>query len=391
MKTFDLDHINKFILRKQHLSNDSKIDNITQIIEDIFGLHSTGLPTSYLSLLARTNNFEKTDLERELYTIKSLGRIRGMRRTLFIVTRNLIPIVHTATFKLIEKFFQKFLEVRGVSLKEYQVISSQILEILKGVELSASEIRKKLNSNLDIPAIIQVMCDYGLLLRGRPIKDWKDRRNRYALFSEYFPNIDLLEFTEEQAIQKLIKKYIKAYGPVNENDISWWSGLTVSTMRKVLNNIEPQIERIMISGLKGEFMIFEDDMEDLKNSENPQEPTISFLPELDPYPMGYKNRDKYIDRNNYNNVFDKSGNISATILLNGMVIGVWDTENKKIPVIKIFLFQPLGGELRNQLYEKACDVGKFYFDKEVTIKKCKSMIPLTERTAGGFMSPLKNC
>ena len=95
--------------------------------------------------------------------------------------------------------------------------------------------------------------------------------------------------------------------------------------------------------------------------------------------------------NNYNYVFDKSGNITATILLDGVVIGVWDTENKKIPVVKLLLFQPLEQELHKKLYSQAEDVGKFFFDEDVTIKECKSMTPLTKRSAGGFMTPLKDC
>ncbi|MFX1293165.1 MAG: DNA glycosylase AlkZ-like family protein, partial [Promethearchaeota archaeon] len=225
MSTYELTRINQFVLEKHHLTKNSKIDDIIQITEHICGLHSTDLKTSYLSLFARTKVFKKIDLERELYKNKTLGRIRGMRRTLFIQTKNMIPIIHAATFGIIENSFEKYMEVRGVSMKEYQEKLPQILEILKSEELSASEIRTKLNSKLDVPAIIQVMCDYGLLIRGKPIKNWKDRRNRYALFKEYFPDIDLSKINEKEAIQNLVEKYIKAYGPVSETDISWWTGI----------------------------------------------------------------------------------------------------------------------------------------------------------------------
>ena len=75
METFGLTQVNNLTLGKQHLTEDSKIDDIIQITEDICGLHSTNLMTSYLSLFVRTNNFKKTDLERELYINKKLGDI----------------------------------------------------------------------------------------------------------------------------------------------------------------------------------------------------------------------------------------------------------------------------------------------------------------------------
>jgi len=34
-------------------------------------------------------------------------------------------------------------------------------------------------------------------------------------------------------------------------------------------------------------------------------------------------------------------------------------------------------------------IGKFIVEREVQIKECDSMVPLTLRTAGGVMAPLK--
>jgi hypothetical protein len=391
MSTFELERINKYLLHKQHLTDDSKIDDIIQIADDLCGLHSTNLTTSYLSLFARSNTFFKIDLENELYIKRNLGRIRGMRRTLFIESKKMIPIVHAATSELINKSFEKYMEVRGIIRQDYQTISSQILKILKGKELSAAEIRAKLDSKLDVPGIIQIMCNNRLLIREKPIKDWKDRRNKYALFQEYFPNLNVTELSETEAIQKLIERYIKTYGPVTENDISWWSGLTKTKIREALNNLGIQIERIEISGLSGKYLLSSDNVKVLEKQKINQGCILNILPELDPYTMGYKERERYIDKKNYNNVFDKSGNATATILLNGETIGVWDTETQKKPLVKLLLFQPLEQELLSILHTQAIDIGNFFFDREVAIKECKSMTPLTERTAGGFMTPLKGC
>jgi hypothetical protein len=391
METLKINYVNKFVLKKHYLTDETLIDNIIKITDDLCGLHSTRLSASYLSLFARTKNFEKADLEQELYINKTLGRIRGMRRTLFIQTTDMIPIVHNATFKLSEKNFEKYMEFHKLTIKEYQEISNRIIKMLKGRELSASEIRKELNSISNIPATIQLMCNYGLLVRGRPIKDWKDMRNKYALFKEYFPTLDLKTVNEKEAIKYLVEKYIKTYGPVSENDISWWTGLTKTKIRDATPNIKSQFDNVKLSSNKGNFLISKLDIDQLKNITNDDRPILILLPELDPYPMGYKDRDRYIDINNYNKIFDRSGNITSTIFLDGIAIGVWDTEEKPKPVIKFHLFKSIEKDIRNELYNKAREIGQFYFDKETQIKECKSIIPLTERTAGGFMSPLKNC
>ncbi|UCC19723.1 MAG: AlkZ family DNA glycosylase [Promethearchaeota archaeon] len=389
METIKLNDVNKFVLKKHHLTDDTLIDDIIQITADLCGLHSTRLSASFFSLFARTKNFEKADLERELYINRTLGRVRGMRRTLFIETIDMIPIVHNATFKLVEKNIEKYMEFHKVSINEYQKISEKIMEILKGRELSTAEIRKELNSESNIPAIIHLMCNYGLLIRGPPIKDWKDMRNKYAIFKDYFPNINLKRVNEKEAIQHLIEKYVKTYGPVSENDISWWTGLTKSKIREAIQNSDFQLKSVKISSIKGNFLILETDIEKLLNLNNNDKHTLTILPELDPYPMGYKERDRYIDADNYDNIFDRSGNVTASILLDGVIIGVWDTEEKPEPTIKFHLFHSIENDLIDKIYSKAQKVGQFFFDERVSIKECKSMIPLTQRNAGGFMTPLK--
>ncbi|MFX0037987.1 MAG: DNA glycosylase AlkZ-like family protein [Promethearchaeota archaeon] len=391
METFELGHVNRFILQKHHLTDDSKIDDILKITDDLCGLHSTGLTTSYLSLLVRANNFKKADLERELYKNRTLGRIRGIRKTLFIQKREMIPIIHAATFKLSEKNFEKYMEFHKISLSEYKKISEQIINILKERELSASEIRKELDSKLNIPAIIHLMCDYGLLIRGQPIKNWKDRRNKYALFKDYFPNINLTVENEKHAISNLLEKYLKTYGPASEDDLSWWTGLTKTEIREGLTNIEQDLNKIKISSLKGNFLIINSDIEIMQNLINVDKPSLSLLPELDSYPMGYKYRDRYVNANNYTKIFDRSGNVAATIFLDGIAIGVWDTEEKPEHLVKYHLFHSIEKNLIDELHSKAEKIGQFFFDQKVQIKECDSMIPLTERNAGGFMSPLKNC
>jgi len=93
MNEFSLKQINHYVLEKNYLLHDSKSRNILQITEDICGLHATGTIEPFLSLFVRLPNFNKEDLEKELYIKKNLGRIRGIRKTLFIHTKRMIPII----------------------------------------------------------------------------------------------------------------------------------------------------------------------------------------------------------------------------------------------------------------------------------------------------------
>ncbi len=74
MKTLDRNKVNRYLMHKQHLSQDSKTDDILRITRDIMGLHATVPATSYLSLLARTRQFNKDMLaKRSMKRRHSLG------------------------------------------------------------------------------------------------------------------------------------------------------------------------------------------------------------------------------------------------------------------------------------------------------------------------------
>ena len=88
MKLIGIEKVNQFLLRKQHLTDDTKLDNIVQIVKDIGGLHATGATVPYLSLFARTHNFNKNDLKEEIHVKRGLGKIRCMRRTVYKLSRS---------------------------------------------------------------------------------------------------------------------------------------------------------------------------------------------------------------------------------------------------------------------------------------------------------------
>jgi hypothetical protein len=47
--------------------------------------------------------------------------------------------------------------------------------------------------------------------------------------------------------------------------------------------------------------------------------------------------------------------------------------------------------MKDIFMKNAKTLGKFITENEVKLKECNSMIPIPKRTAGGFMSPLKDC
>jgi uncharacterized protein YcaQ len=390
MNHFNLNQINNLILRKQHLTDESKTDDVVQIVKDLGGLHATIPKTPYLSIFSRAKSFTNKKLDEELYEKRSLGKIRCVRKTIYILPKEMIPIAYSATKKMVELTSERYSRYLGVTQKEYTKMSKLTLQILKNGGKTAKELKNALMTDLNVSAIVNLMCDQGLLIRGKPRKGWKSNIHTYYPFHNIFPDINLSEPNEVRAVTLLVQYYLRSFGPATEEDIIWWTGLNRITIQDALKRIQQQIVPVKVEGLKNAFIKLESDMT-LKMATRSKKRIVNLLPALDSYIMGYKNRERYLSYKNYNRVFDRSGNATSTILLDGEVVGVWDYEEGDEPSIRILLFGIVENSLLREIYSKAEKIGKFTIGEEVEIKECNSMIPLTQRTAGGFMSPLKNC
>ena len=199
METIGLDRINHFVLKKQHLSEDSKIDDIVQITRDIAGLHGTSGTGPYLSLFARSKNFKKNDLAFELSKKKSLARLRYVRNTIYVLPQEFIPVAFAATSRMSGGTAERYSKYLGITPGYYERTANKILKVLKGRGLTAKEIRKKLKLSVNITPIVNLMCDKGLLVRGLPREGWKSTQHSYYLFGDYYPGLDLAAYDEEEA------------------------------------------------------------------------------------------------------------------------------------------------------------------------------------------------
>ena len=151
MGSIDLARINQVLLHKQHLADDSKSDDIVQIVRDVGGLHATGSTIPYLSLFQRTGTFAREDLDEELYVKRSLCKIRCVRGTIYVIPREMISVAYSATNKMVELVSEQHSKYLGVTQTEYEEISRSILTILAGTGMTAREIKNALSISAIYP------------------------------------------------------------------------------------------------------------------------------------------------------------------------------------------------------------------------------------------------
>ncbi len=332
----ELDKINSYNYAKHHILYNYQSDNIEQIAANNCGLHAARLSTPYVTLFSRMNNYNTNLLWDRLYDAKQLIKIRCMRKTLHILPFDVAPIAHKATLSL---------RLSGVLLKYKQLSASpSVIENIKknitefiAIKQNSSEniIKQILSLNLShdkelIKIAIKDLWENGVICYVNTNKNWGQESRLYALTRKYYPSLDLDSLDEISATQQLIFKYISAFGPVTFKDICWWTGLSSKKIKDAIEYYEDEIILVKVADFSHDFYMTVEDVEKFEKFENSNSEWLALLAYEDPALKGYhESRFRYVESKYYNFLFNQIGEVRASILLNGVIVGIWNWDKTK--------------------------------------------------------------
>jgi hypothetical protein len=320
-------------LVRRQLSAASAVDAARSVVV----LHATDPATVYLSVLARCPGATLDDVARELYDERRLVRMLAMRRTLFVVPGELVPVVHAAASLDVAATVRRRLLSQLATLPTDPPLPDDLAGWLSGVEdgveeavgrlgvasgaqLAAAEprLRTALLPTTDkaydvrrsiTSQVLVLMGAQGRLVRGRPLGAWTSRSHTWEPASAWWPDgIEPLD--PARARERLVEAYLRRFGPATEADVAWWTGWALGTTRRAL----AALDTVELAG----GLVLADDAERTSDVE----PDAVLLPALDPTPMGWKERDWFLPQDR-RPLYDAYGNVGPTVWWDGEVVGSW--------------------------------------------------------------------
>jgi hypothetical protein len=313
-------------------------DSVDEAAARMVGLHASDPATVYLAARARLEGFEHTDLEEALYERRSLVRMLGMRRTMFVVPIDLAAIMDEACSKALappqRRRLIRMIEEQGVARdgeRWLRGVERATMAALRergeatAAELTASvpELGQKLafgegktwGAQVGVSTrVLFLLATGGQVVRGRPRGSWLSSQYRWAPTDTWL-GAPLPELDHGEASASLLSRWLLTFGPGTLTDIRWWTGWTLRQTEAALAALE--VAEVALDG-DGTGYVLADDTEPVE----PPEPWVAFLPGLDPTTMGWKERDWYLGAH-AEALFDRNGNAGPTIWADGRVIGGW--------------------------------------------------------------------
>lgn len=341
--------LNRALLARQLLLERSGLP-LTRAVERVGGLQTQYAPSAYIGLWSRLQGFRRQRLTQALETAE-LIQATVMRVTIHIVSAADYPILTEAVRRSRRELWSRVARTRDLDLDGWRRVAAIVTEAL------ADGPRQRAD-------LIQVLIDEGFakdiwegvglwvdMIRVPPSGTWERRRaDLYGLASNY---VTMRHIDESAALEHLIGRYLRAFGPAAIGDMSKWAGVSITTLR-------PVTEALRLRSFRSEDG---DVLLDLPRQPIP-EPGISapvrFLPTWDATLLAHARRTQILPEEHRATVFNlKNPQSMATFLVDGAVAGSWRQEGVKVVLEP---FEPLPRAARRELDDERAQLEAFLTD-----------------------------
>jgi hypothetical protein len=153
------------------------------------------------------------------------------------------------------------------------------------------------------------------------------------------------EIDPHLALQHMARRYLHAYGPATPDDFAfWWGRVRKALPRKLFQSIADELQEVDVEGWRA--VALRTTLEPMQSLE-PAE-TIHLLPLFDAYTIGIpRDHEPVLSQVHKSRVFRPQGWITAVILINGSMQGVWRYATRRSQtIVKVSLFCPSTAGIR---------------------------------------------
>jgi hypothetical protein len=309
--------------------------NPVEVAGGLVALHSTDPASVFLAVHARTAPVPVAAVEHALYQERTLLRMHGMRRTMFVVETALAPVVRAACTRAVAeqswRRYGKLLADGGAGdqrwLAKVAEAAARALAArgeATGAQLSADEplLRtqlllnqgKKYEARQNITSwVLFLLAAEGRIVRGRPRGSWASSQYTWSPAQAWLP-AGMPELPVGPARVELVRRWLARFGPGTIEDLRWWTGLPAGQVRQALAEVRPV--EVDLGGATG--LVLADDQAPVPEPE----PWVALLPALDSTPMGWTDRSWFLGTHRPA-LFDRNGNIGPSVWCDGRIVGGW--------------------------------------------------------------------
>lgn len=364
MKTLKWHQVNAWRLSQHNLTHRLSTGDLIQAVRQSMGVHAQNMLAAELAIAARVDELSPQDVQAALWQDRTLIKTWMMRQTLHLIPAADFPI-YIAARRLTDINWPSIFEKQGIDLATLNAYLAASAEILDSGPLTRQQFVEAVNGRLKSPELHEFLSrgTWGtafkpLAWRGELCFGPNDGSNTTFIRPSTWLG-GWQEVDPEAAMRKIVRQYLMVYGPARPRNFQVWWWMSGVAAKRAFDSIADEIEVVDVEGWRSTA---------LKATIEPMlemEPSgkVNLLPAFDVYTVGLargKDLERLIPLDWQKKVYRQQGWVSAVILIDGFIKGIWEYKSKKTnTTITVDLFSPVTHQVKEGLAAEAEHLGKF--------------------------------
>ncbi len=338
--------LNRALLERQLLLERGAAASI-EVIEHLVGMQSQAPRSCYVGLWSRIVDFDPLELER-LLVDRRVVRLALQRSTIHLVSAvdcmELRPLLQPVMQQ--PNQHTKVMDAAGVDFDELADLGRKLVDAEPRTSSELGELLRERWPAVDGPSLVMGVRAALALVQVPPRGMWTDGGATTLTTAEQWLR---RKQHAKPSIDRLVLRYLAAFGPASVQDLQKWSGL--KRMKPV---VQALAEQLVTFRSEAGVELFDLPDAPLPPAETPAPARL--LAEFDNVILSHADRSRILHPD-HKSLITMSNGLKPAFLVDGFVAGTWKrTASAKLAVIELTPFQRLPKAARTELEAEARDL-----------------------------------
>lgn len=370
MQSLKWHQVHAWRLSQHGLSSRLSARNFIEAVTRTGGIQAQVMSAAELALCSRVEGLSPHDVKTALWQDRTLVKTWAMRGTLHLLSTGDLPrYVAARGYYDDTRIWSNYFAYYGLTPTQQEAFLSAVPQVLGKEPMTRQQLAEALARQTGIGHLRELILSSSW---GSPLKPSAYRgdlcfgpnQEQSVTFVNPRAWVNAWQSIEpEPAFQEIARLYLQAYGPATSEDFArwWWGGRGRVPAKKLFQSMENELEEVDVEGWRA--FALRATLEPIQRLE-PLE-TIHLLPLFDAYTIGMpRDLEPLLAQAYKSQVFRPQGWISAVILVNGSIQGVWQYTTRRLQtIVKVRLFSSPTTVIRKGIEAEVEQFGDFFKTK----------------------------
>jgi hypothetical protein len=316
-----------FRMLRQHLIERAPQGHLLEAVEAVHGIQAQIAAHARFAAAQRIEKCKPADIDRALWTEKSLVKTWAMRGTVHWLPASEEPIFVSAMRAIREPRYARWWAQLGLTKSQVDQLYAAAVEALAAGPMTRQELGAAV-----VPVVgewagpyltsswggaIKGMCASGLVVFG-PSRGTNVTFVRRDLWDTLGPIGD-----SGPAMVEILRRYLRSFGPATLQDAAYWTGGANRDLRPHWDALEPELAPVRVNG--DERWILAADLAKLTSMEDARLP-VRLLPAFDPLLLAHREKTDLLPERWRKRIYGAAAWVYPVVLVDGAIAGKWQYE-----------------------------------------------------------------